>query len=44
MGCVFLDISKAFDKIWHDGLLFELKPNGVEGQLFPLLESYLKNQ
>ena len=22
---VFLDISKAFDKVWHEGILFELK-------------------
>ena len=26
---VFLDISKAFDKVWHEGLCFKLKRNGI---------------
>ena len=25
---VFLDISKALDKVWHEGDIFELKQNG----------------
>ena len=38
---VFLDISKAFDRVWHNGLLFKLKSNGVEGKLLDLVESFL---
>ena len=29
----FLDISKAFDKVWHKGLIYELKQNGISGKL-----------
>ena len=38
---VFLDISKAFDRVWHKGLLFKLKSNGIEGNLYNLIESFL---
>ena len=41
---VFLDISKAFNKVWHDGLIFKLKSYGVEGELFLLLKKYLHNR
>ena len=37
---IFLDISKTFDKLWHEGLLFKLKTYGVKGE--PLnLRNYL---
>ena len=41
---VFLDISKAFDKVWHDGLIFKLKQNGISGNLLNLLSNFLRNR
>ena len=41
---IFLDISKAFDKVWHDGLIFKMRQNGVSGQLLKLFQDYLKNR
>ena len=41
---VFLDMSKAFDKVWHKGLIFKLKRIGVSGKALLLLESFLSNR
>ena len=41
---VFLDVSAAFDKCWHKGLLAKLKQNKVEGKLLELFQSYLENR
>ena len=41
---VFLDLSKAFDKVWHDRIIFKLKAYGVEGELLSLLKNYLENR
>ena len=41
---VFLDISKAFDKVWHKGLPYKLKSYGVEGELLSLLDCYLRDR
>ena len=41
---VFLDISKAFDKVWHEGLLYKLKSMGISSELYNLLENYLSDR
>ena len=41
---IFLDLSKAFDKLWHQGLLFKLEAFGFRGKLLNLLEDYLSNR
>ena len=41
---VFLYTSKAFDKVWHDGIIFKLKSYGVDGELLSLLKNYLENR
>ena len=40
---VALDISKAFDRDWHAGLLHKLKSYGISGQIFGLISSFLSN-
>ena len=40
----FIDISKAFDKVWHDGLISKPKSYGVENKLLNLIQNYLTNR
>jgi hypothetical protein len=41
---VALDISKAFDRIWHKGLVFKLERLGISGSLLRWLESFLSGR
>ena len=41
---VFLDISKAFDKVWHQGLHYKLRQNGISGELLNILTDFLDNR
>ena len=41
---VFLDISKAFDKIWLLGLIFKIKSFGISGDFLELIKNFLSNR
>ena len=41
---VALDISKAFNRVWHAGLLHKFKSYGISGQIFDLISSFLSNR
>ena len=41
---IFLDISKAFDKVWHKGLIYKLRQYGFSGNLLALLTDFLSNR
>ena len=41
---VFFVISKAFKKVWHDGIIYELTQHGISGNLLNLLEDVLKEK
>ena len=41
---VALDISRAFDRVWHAALPHKLKSYGISGQIFGLISSFLGNR
>lgn len=41
---IFCDISKAFDRCWHDGIIFKLKRIGITGNLLEFFKDYLHNR
>ena len=40
---VFLDHSKAFDRVWHDGLLFKLECSGISENVMILIRNVLRD-
>ena len=40
---MFLGISKALDKVWHEAIIFKLKQNGISGNLLDFLTELLKD-
>ena len=41
---ISLDISKAFDRVWHRGLIYKLKRAGIDGKLLEWIKSYLEGR
>jgi len=41
---VFFDISKAFDRVCHKGLLTKLKSYGIVGNVYLWIKDYLSNR
>ena len=41
---IFLDISKAFDKVWLEGNIFKLQQNDISDDLLNILSDFLRNR
>ena len=41
---VFCDIKKAFDRVWHTGLIYKLEKCGITGPLLQWLKDYLSDR
>ena len=41
---IFCDISKAFDRVWHEGLIKKLKSYGISGDLLIWFKNYLSGR
>ena len=41
---VFLDISKAFDRVWHEGLIYKVQCYDIDDDLLKINRSFLANR
>ena len=41
---IFLDISRAFDRVWYEGIIFKLQQLGVEGEAINIIKSFLADR
>ena len=44
VGCIFFDIQAAFDKVWHNGLLFKLFKFKVPYYMLIWIKNFLSNR
>ena len=43
-AALFIDIEKAYDSIWHEGLLYKLKELGIRGRVWEWIKSFLNDR
>lgn len=43
-GAIFLDVEKAFDSVWHDGLRYKLTKIGLPDKMVRILSSFLRDR
>ena len=41
---IFLDVSKAFDKVWHNEQRFKLRQNGIIGDIINIFEDFFRSR
>jgi ribonuclease HI len=44
VGAVFIDLTKAFDLVWHKGLFYKLKQYGITGNIYTFIQNFLHNR
>ena len=44
LRAVFLDISRAFDRVWHEGLIFKLKQIGIDCEYINIVKDFLADR
>ena len=41
---IFLNVSKAFDRIWHEGLVYKIRFTGISGTPLKIIKSFLSGR
>ena len=44
VGVIYFDLKKAFDRVWHRGLLAKLRAAGITGQAYAWFSSFLSSR
>ena len=44
VNTIFLDITKAFDMVWHKGLLYKIRQIGIKGNSYKWIKNFLENR